>query len=84
MSIQIEVIRSHFSRLLKLEEQMTELLALRRALCLLNAKRSRPKGSPRLYRASARSARWTSGTEPSEKRTGGSNTLNSGSEIRTQ
>jgi hypothetical protein len=47
MSIQIEAIRSHSSKLLKLEQQMTELLALRRAVCLLNAKRSRPKGSRR-------------------------------------
>jgi hypothetical protein len=47
MSVQIEAISSHFSKLLKLEQQMTELVALRRAVCLLNAKRSRPKGSRR-------------------------------------
>ena len=39
MSIQIEAISSHSSKLLKLEQQMTELLALRRAyVCsMLNA-----------------------------------------------
>ena len=35
MSVQIEAISSHFSKLLKLEQQMTELVALRRAVCLL-------------------------------------------------
>ena len=69
MSIQIEGTRSYSSKLLKLEQQMKELLALRRALCLLNAARNRPSGSRRLYRTSARSERWTSGTEPSQSNT---------------
>jgi hypothetical protein len=50
MSVQIEAISSHSGKLLMLEQQMTELLALRRTLCLLNAARYRPKGSRRLYR----------------------------------
>jgi hypothetical protein len=46
------------SELLRLEREMTELVALRRALCLLNATRDRPKGfRRRLDRTSARSAR---------------------------
>jgi hypothetical protein len=57
MSVSIEAISRQCIALQKLEQQMTELLALRRAVCLLNAKRSRPKGSRRLYRASARSTR---------------------------
>jgi hypothetical protein len=42
-----------------LERQMTELLALRRAICLLNAERSRPVGPryPRRRRASISSIR---------------------------
>jgi hypothetical protein len=68
MSVQIEAISRQCIELLKLEQQMKELLALRRALCLLNAARCRPKGSRRLYGASARSARRTSCTEPSQKR----------------
>ena len=58
MSVQIEAISRQCIELLKLEQQMTELLALRRTLCLLNAARDEPKGSRRLYRASARSTRW--------------------------
>jgi hypothetical protein len=54
MSAPIETISRQCIALQKLEQQMTELLALRRALCLANAARDRPKGSRRLYRASAR------------------------------
>jgi len=73
MSAQIEAISRQRgellkSELLKLEREMTELVALRRALCLLSAARDRPKGSRRLYRVSASSARWTFGTEPSQSR----------------
>jgi hypothetical protein len=55
MSVQIEAISRRRgellkSEVLKLEREMTELVALRRALCLLNATRDRPKGSRRLYR----------------------------------
>jgi hypothetical protein len=58
MSAPIETISFQYLALQKLEEQMTELLALRRALCLLNASHDRPRGyRRRLYRTSARSAR---------------------------
>ena len=58
MSAPIETISVQYIALQKLELQMTELLALRRALCLLNASRDRPRGyRRRLYRAPARSAR---------------------------
>ena len=63
MSAPIETISRQCIALQKLEQQMTELLALRRALCLLNAARDRPMGSRRLYRVStkcARSAIWHS------------------------
>jgi hypothetical protein len=62
MSDSIEAISSHCSKLLKLEQQMRELIALRRAVCLLNAKHSRPKGSRRrIHPASDISAtRWAS------------------------
>jgi hypothetical protein len=62
MSVQIEAISRQCIALQKLEQQMTELLALRRAVCLLNAKRSRPKGSRRrIHPASDMSAtQWAS------------------------
>jgi hypothetical protein len=51
-------ISSGFFTLEELERQMGELIALRRAVCLLNASRDRPKGSRRRpHRASASSAR---------------------------
>jgi hypothetical protein len=59
MSVSIEAISRQYISLLELKQQMTELLALRRTVCLLNAARYRPKGSRRLYRASARSGRLT-------------------------
>ena len=50
-------ISSRFAAILKLEYEMMELIALRRALCVLNAKRSRPNGfRRRVHRVSVRSA----------------------------
>jgi len=55
MSVRVTV-SSKRPTVFELEDQMRELRALRRALCLLNAARDRPKGSRRrLYRASVRS-----------------------------
>jgi hypothetical protein len=66
MSIQIEAISRQCIALQKLEQQMTELVALRRAVCLLNAKRSRPKGSRRrVHPASDMSATQWAGRVPS-------------------
>lgn len=48
MSVQIEVISRRISMLLSLEQEMAEIIALRRALCLQNAKRNRPNGSRRV------------------------------------
>ena len=60
MSVSIETLSRHYLKILELKQQMTELLALRRTVCLLNAARYRPKGSRRrIYRASASSARLT-------------------------
>jgi len=47
MSVEIEAISRHFSRLLDLEREMEKVIALRRALRLLSAKRSQPDGSRR-------------------------------------
>jgi hypothetical protein len=62
MSLSIGDISSHASKLLELEQQMRELIALRRAVCLLNAKRRQPKGSRRrIHRGSHMSAtQWAS------------------------
>ena len=67
MSVQIEVIPSQISKLLELERQMTHLLALRRALCLLNAKRDRPNGSRRRIRHT--SGRYSVTSHPSSAET---------------
>jgi hypothetical protein len=63
MSVQIEAISSWFVKLQTLNQQMTELLALRRAVCRLDARRGRPKVSRRpIYPASHMSAaRWAGG-----------------------
>jgi hypothetical protein len=55
MSAQMDPFR-FAAMIFDLERQMTELLALRRAICLLNAKGSRPLGArhPRRRRALAR------------------------------
>jgi hypothetical protein len=57
MSVQIEVISRRISMLLSLEQEMAEIIALRRALCLQNAKRNRPNGSRRvrIHRSSTNS-----------------------------
>ncbi len=46
MSFRVDISSLFFSYL-KLEEEMRELLRLRRALCLLNAKRNRTRWSSR-------------------------------------
>jgi hypothetical protein len=56
MSVRVAV-SSKCPTVFELEDRMRELLALRRALCLLNASRNRPKGSRRRPLYSARSAR---------------------------
>jgi hypothetical protein len=47
MSICTESISRGFEALIDLEQQMSELLALRRALCLINASRNWPAGARR-------------------------------------
>ena len=53
MSVQGKAISNHCIKLAELEQQMAHILALRRALCLLNAKRNRAPGFRRgLHRVS--------------------------------
>jgi hypothetical protein len=47
MSVEIKAVLDHRLKLAEIECQMVELICLRRALCLLNAKRNRPPGSRR-------------------------------------
>jgi hypothetical protein len=47
MSICAKSILRRVQALADLEQQMSELLALRRALCLTNASRNRPRGARR-------------------------------------
>jgi hypothetical protein len=55
MSVRVDASKEHIS-LFELEEQMLELLRLRRALCLLNAKRKWLQGSRRNRRSISRAA----------------------------
>jgi hypothetical protein len=58
MSICAKSLSRGVKALVDLEQQMSELLALRRALCLANASRNRPRGARRhLGRSGVRSMR---------------------------